>query len=78
MIIQAYLKIQKERLSTVKTNRIPFYLDPKGPICGYVSKIHEEISDCIFRCDISVSPDKEQVIIAAMASEKNKLEGREL
>jgi len=75
MTVEAYLRINKEDLSTVKTNIIPYQLEKDGPICGTVEKIIEEVQKGVFKCLIVVYPEHENTVLEAMRVEAARLKG---
>ena len=75
MTVEAYLKINKEELSTVKTNIIPYQLKKNGPICGTVKEIKEEVQKGVFKCLVAVYPEHEKTVLEVMRVELNRLKG---
>ena len=75
MTVEAYLKINKEDLSTVKTNVIPYQLEKDGPECGTVKKIIGEVQEGVFKCLVVVYPEHENTVLEAMRVEAERLKG---
>jgi len=75
MIIQAWVKINKEELSD-RANIIYFSLPDSEEICGQVVKIHEETSRNVYRCDIKIYKDSISSVLKSMSKERMKLENR--
>lgn len=70
-----WLKLDRDALSTKKTNIIPVTLPDHG-IIGNVSRIVSEDAPGQYKCEVNVYPSKVDIVLSSMNKEKNKLEGR--